>query len=76
MSLTPNLRSSRADRLKVVCLQRWTLNEPAAPCNHPPTVIVNGHDRDEPLYVDAKLGETITLDASKSFDIDGDELGI
>lgn len=48
--------------------------EPAASCNHPPTVVVNGHDTDEPLYVDATLGETITLDASKSFDVDGDEL--
>jgi hypothetical protein len=63
-----------ADRPTGVVSCRWTLNEPETTCNHPPTVIVNGHDTNEPLFVDVKTSETITLDASESFDVDGDKL--
>lgn len=53
---------------------RWTLDSPTTKPNHPPTVVVNGHDGFEPLYITAHRGETITLDATESFDIDGDAL--
>lgn len=53
---------------------RWTLDAPSTRPNHPPTVVVNGHDTLDPLRITVHRGETITLDASDSFDIDGDTL--
>ncbi|GHJ87943.1 hypothetical protein NliqN6_4345 [Naganishia liquefaciens] len=53
---------------------QWTLDSPSTKPNHPPTVVVNGHETYDPLYITAHRAETITLDASKSFDIDGDML--
>ena len=38
--------------------------------NHNPTVVVNGHQGPSPLILQAKAGETIRLDASKSSDPD------
>ena len=38
--------------------------------NHNPTVVVNGHQGPSPLTLQAKAGETIRLDASKSSDPD------
>jgi hypothetical protein len=50
------------------------LDTPTTRPNHPPTVVVNGHDGFEPLYITAHRGETLTLDATESFDVDGDAL--
>jgi hypothetical protein len=60
--------------LTKACTRRWTLDSPTMKPNHPPTVVVNGHDEIEPLYITAHRGETLTLDATKSWDIDGDAL--
>ncbi len=42
--------------------------------NHPPQVVLNGDNTLNYLEVNAKTGETITLDASGTVDIDGDNL--
>lgn len=42
--------------------------------NRNPTVIINGDESLEPIYIEAIKGEVIALDASKSFDIDDDTL--
>jgi hypothetical protein len=42
--------------------------------NHNPQVVVNGRKGLSPLYVKAKAGHTVRLDASKSFDPDGNGL--
>ena len=42
--------------------------------NHNPTVVVNGHQGLSPLVIQAKAGETIRLDASKSKDADGNDI--
>jgi hypothetical protein len=42
--------------------------------NHNPQVVVNARKGLSPLYVKAKAGHTVRLDASKSFDPDGNGL--
>ena len=42
--------------------------------NHNPVVVVNGHQGGAPLVIQAKAGETIRLDASKSKDSDGNDI--
>ena len=42
--------------------------------NRNPVVIINGNKGTTPIPLSAKADETITLDASESFDPDGDEL--
>ncbi|MBR7031565.1 MAG: DUF1593 domain-containing protein, partial [Prevotella sp.] len=42
--------------------------------NHNPIVIVNKQEWMQPIHIKAKAGKTIRLDASKSFDPDGDML--
>lgn len=42
--------------------------------NTNPVVVVNGSHSIKPLLVDVKRGETVTLDASESFDAEGDTL--
>ena len=42
--------------------------------NHNPQVILNGNKGIKPILIQAKAGETICLDASKSSDPDGDAL--
>ena len=42
--------------------------------NHNPIVIVNKQEGLQPIHIKAKAGKTIRLDASKSFDPDGDML--
>ena len=41
--------------------------------NHNPVVIINGHRGPLPLVLHAKAGDTVRLDASKSYDPDGDD---
>jgi hypothetical protein len=54
---------------------QWTLGKYASQCNHAPVAIVNGSDGGpEHLFIEAEAGATIQLDASKSYDPDGDDL--
>ena len=41
--------------------------------NRNPVVVINGHHGPSPLVIHAKAGETLRLDASKSYDPDGDD---
>ncbi|SPO03171.1 uncharacterized protein DNG_05853 [Cephalotrichum gorgonifer] len=52
---------------------QWTL-KPLASANHHPIVSVNGVLGSEPVYVSAEAGTTIKLDASGTYDPDGDSL--
>lgn len=51
----------------------WSVKE-FAQANHPPTPVLNGDSSLRPIQISAKPGEKITLDASGSTDIDGDQL--
>ena len=42
--------------------------------NTNPVVVVNGTKSVKPLMIEAKAGETVTLDASATYDAEGDEL--
>ena len=42
--------------------------------NYNPEVIVNRQKGLQPIHIKAKAGQTVRLDASKSFDPDGDKL--
>ncbi|MDA3818022.1 MAG: DUF1593 domain-containing protein [Prolixibacteraceae bacterium] len=42
--------------------------------NRNPVVILNGEKGFDPIEIDKKVGRKVTLDASKSFDPDGDQL--
>ena len=53
---------------------QWTLTSDVAKCNHAPIVNLNGTVGPAPLYVDAEAGSEVVLDASESYDPDGDEL--
>lgn len=63
----PDATNSFKNRLQ------WSVKTPDE-VNHEPVVTVNGNRKNVPIYIDANPGETIILDASKSFDPDGDEL--
>uniref|UniRef100_A0A0W0G754 Cellulose-binding protein n=1 Tax=Moniliophthora roreri TaxID=221103 RepID=A0A0W0G754_MONRR len=52
----------------------WTLTPNFKACNHEPIPIVNGSSGTLPIRISAKVGETITIDASQSYDPDGDEI--
>jgi hypothetical protein len=54
---------------------QWTLGQDASKCNHAPVVIVNDSTAGpEPLYIEAEAATTVLLDATKSYDPDGDDL--
>lgn len=53
---------------------QWTLTPDRERCNHAPIVKVNGTLGPAPLCMDAEAGSEIVLDASESYDPDGDEL--
>ncbi|KAF2012733.1 DUF1593-domain-containing protein [Aaosphaeria arxii CBS 175.79] len=53
---------------------QWTLTDNISKANHAPVVIVNGSDGSEHLEIDVEAGETVTLDASESYDPDNNEL--
>ncbi|KAH8655329.1 cellulose-binding protein [Xylariales sp. PMI_506] len=53
---------------------RWSMTDDFASANHHPVVSVNGHTGPEPLEVDAEAGSSFRLDASGTYDPDGDEL--
>ncbi len=51
----------------------WTIKA-FAQANHHPVVIVNGKDGTAPIYIDAEVGKSLTLDASASKDLDNNKL--
>lgn len=54
---------------------QWTLTADRSKANHAPVAIVNDSTPGpEPLLMDAEAGSEISLDASRSYDPDGDEL--
>lgn len=53
---------------------QWTISDSFAGANHHPVVVVNGHEGHAPLQLEAEAGSTIKLDASGSYDPDGDNL--
>lgn len=53
---------------------QWTLSPDFKSANHAPVIILNGDIDLEPLYLKVGFGETINLDASETWDPDGDEL--
>ncbi|OAL51487.1 DUF1593-domain-containing protein [Pyrenochaeta sp. DS3sAY3a] len=54
---------------------QWTLTNDRNKANHAPVVIVNGSSSSpEPLLIEAEANTEIILDASQSYDPDGDEL--
>ncbi|KAK7190589.1 hypothetical protein DPSP01_007244 [Paraphaeosphaeria sporulosa] len=52
---------------------KWTLEPDFAKVNHHPVVAVNGKFGLEPLRLEAEAGESITLDASASYDPDAND---
>lgn len=53
---------------------QWTLTDDRSKVNHAPVVVVNGSSGAEPLVLDVEAAEEIELDASATYDPDGDEL--
>lgn len=53
---------------------RWTLTPVFTEANHQPVAVVNESSGTTPLYLEAEVGTRIVLDASKSYDPDGDSL--
>ena len=54
---------------------RWTLTDDFGGANHAPVVVVNGSNTGpEPVHLRVEAGETVVLDASESYDPDGDAL--
>jgi hypothetical protein len=51
----------------------WTI-KPFAEANHNPIVTVNGQAGTAPLFVEAEVGQPVVLDASQSYDPDGQPL--
>ncbi len=51
----------------------WTV-KPYAQANHPPVLEVNGRSGTEPIYLNVKVGEPVTLDASRSHDPDSQKM--
>ncbi|KAH7148194.1 cellulose-binding protein [Dactylonectria macrodidyma] len=53
---------------------QWTLTSDFSKVNHHPVVALGQDFSPEPLQIEVKAGDSVTLDASKSYDPDGDEL--
>lgn len=53
---------------------QWTLCANFSGANHAPVAIVNGDQSLAPLYLDVEAGTSITVDASQTYDPDGDEI--
>lgn len=51
---------------------QWTL--PDSPTNHHPVITVNGNQGTVALYLSAEAGSTIKIDASGTYDPDGDSM--
>ncbi|CAM6001914.1 unnamed protein product [Sphagnum balticum] len=53
---------------------QWTLTPNFTSANHAPLIVLNGDAGLEALHIKVGFGETVTLDASQSWDPDGDDL--
>lgn len=53
---------------------QWTLSPSLSSANHHPIVSINGVSGPAPVYITAEAGTQITLDASETYDPDGDAL--
>ncbi|KAF4123899.1 Protein of unknown function (DUF1593) [Geosmithia morbida] len=53
---------------------QWTLTSDFTRVNHHPVVAVNGDFGWEPLHIEADAGSVVSLDASATYDPDGDAL--
>lgn len=53
---------------------QYTLSQDFSKANHAPVAIVNGDKSLAPVYIDVEAGASITVDASQSYDPDGDEI--
>ena len=53
---------------------QWTLDPSLSSANHHPVISVNGSVGTSTVYITAEAGTTITLDASETYDPDGDNL--
>lgn len=53
---------------------QWTLTPDFSKANHHPVISINGQGGLAPIHIEADAGSTITLDASATYDPDGDKL--
>ncbi|RSL72734.1 hypothetical protein CEP54_000705 [Fusarium duplospermum] len=53
---------------------QWTLSPSLSSANHHPIITLNGSSGTSPIYISAEAGTTVTLDATGTYDPDGDEL--
>ncbi|KAH8884154.1 DUF1593-domain-containing protein [Thozetella sp. PMI_491] len=53
---------------------QWTMSDAFSKANHHPIAIVNDHTGHEPLYLEVEAGTSVQLDASRSYDPDGDRI--
>jgi hypothetical protein len=53
---------------------QWTLSTDFSSANHHPVISVNGSQSVEPLHIECEASSTFTLDASATYDPDGDAL--
>ncbi|PSN74501.1 DUF1593-domain-containing protein [Corynespora cassiicola Philippines] len=55
---------------------QWTLGQNSTDANHAPVAIINGSCGPEIIQMTYKLGDSIVLDASESWDPDSDQLSV
>ncbi|KAH9904169.1 hypothetical protein F4778DRAFT_85186 [Xylariomycetidae sp. FL2044] len=67
-------RWRRAYQYDFAARMRWTLSAEYAESNHQPVAIVNGTCGPRHLTIPYRLGDAVTVDASASWDPDGDAL--
>lgn len=53
---------------------QWTLTSDFTKVNHSPIAVVNGDKGLSTVFIDADSGSTVVIDASQSYDPDGDDL--
>ncbi|CAM1504270.1 Fc.00g018610.m01.CDS01 [Cosmosporella sp. VM-42] len=53
---------------------QWTLSPELSSANHHPIITINKSTGTAPIYISAEAGTFLTLDASKTYDPDGDSL--
>lgn len=53
---------------------RWTLSPSLSSANHHPVISLNGVSGSAPVYLSAEAGTTVRLDASGTYDPDGDAI--
>lgn len=70
---TPVWRWRRAFFNNFAARAQWC-NRPYNEANHNPVIVLNGDSSRTILNINAKPGQTLTFDASKSFDPDGDDI--